>query len=139
MDTGTEASARVSRLAAHDPFVKSLGIKCVDGGPGRAAVRMHVKPTHLNFNSTCHGGVVFALADTAFGLASNSHGKVAAGIDAHITYQTAVDKGDVLTATATEVSRSRRLAVYRVDVTRADATLVATFTGTVYILEKHTE
>jgi len=139
METGTEALARVTRLAARDPFVKSLGIKCVDGGPGRAAVRMRIKATHLNFNGTCHGGVVFSLADTAFGLASNSHGKVAAGIDAHVTYQTAVNPDDVLTATATEVSRTRRLAVYRVDVTRADGMLVATFTGTVYILEKHTE
>jgi len=139
MDTGTEALARVNRLAAHDPFVKSLGIKCVDGGPGRAAVRMRVKATHLNFNGTCHGGVVFSLADTAFGLASNSHGRVAAGIDAHVTYQAAVKQDDVLTATATEVSRTRRLAVYRVDVARADGGLVATFTGTVYILEKHTE
>jgi phenylacetic acid degradation protein PaaD len=139
MDTGTEALARVNRLAAGDPFVKSLGIKCVDGGPGRAAVRVRIKPAHMNFNGTCHGGVVFALADTAFGLAANSHGKVAAGIDAHVTYQTAVNAGDILTATATEASRSRRLAVYRVDVTRADGTLVATFTGTVYVLDKHTE
>jgi phenylacetic acid degradation protein PaaD len=139
METGTEALARVNRLAAGDPFVKSLGIICVDGGPGRAAVRMRIKPSHMNFNGTCHGGVVFALADTSFGLAANSHGKVAAGIDAHVTYQAAVSTGDVLTATATEVSRTRRLAVYRVDVTRADGTLVATFTGTVYILEKHTD
>lgn len=139
MDTSTEAHARVDRLAARDPFVRSLGIKCVDGGPGRAAVRMRVKPAHLNFNRTCHGGVVFALADTAFGLAANSHGKVAPGIDAHITYLSAVEGGDVLTATATEVSRSRRIAVYRVDVNRADGTLVATFTGTVYIMEKHTD
>jgi phenylacetic acid degradation protein PaaD len=139
METGTEALARVNRLAAGDPFVKSLGIKCVDGGPGRAAVRMRIKPVHMNFNGTCHGGVVFALADTAFGLAANSHGKVAAGIDAHVTYQTAVNAGDVLIATATEASRTRRLAVYRVDVTRTDGTLVATFTGTVYILDRHTD
>jgi len=139
METATDASARVNRLAARDPFVKSLGIKCVDGGPGRAAVRMRVKSAHLSFNGTCHGGVVFALADTAFGLAANSHGKIAPGIDVHMTFQTAVNRGDVLTATATEISRSRRLAVYRVDVARADATLVASFTGTVYILDKHTE
>lgn len=139
METSDEAAARVRRIAARDPFAKALGIKCVDGGPGRAAIRMQVKPTHLNFNGTCHGGVIFALADTAFGLASNSHGRVAAGIDAHVTYQAAVEKGDVLTATATEVSRTRRLAVYRVDVTRADGALIATFTGTVYVLDKHVE
>ena len=48
---------------------------------------MTVDARHLNFNGGCHGGAIFALADSAFGLASNSHGPVAAGIDAHITFQ----------------------------------------------------
>jgi acyl-CoA thioesterase len=76
--------------------------------------------------------VIFALADCAFGLASNSHGQLAVGIDAHITYQAAAALGDRLRATATEVSRSRRLAVYRIDVTNADGTPISCFTGTVY-------
>ncbi len=58
---------------------------------------------------------------------------MAAGIDAHITYQVAVQAGDVLTANAIEITRSRRLGVYRVDVTRADGTPVSSFTGTVYV------
>ena len=49
------------------------------GGPGRAEVAMTVDARHLNFNGGCHGGAIFALADSAFGLASNSHGPVAAG------------------------------------------------------------
>lgn len=126
------SSRRLAALAARDPFAASLGMQFVCGGAGRAAVRLVVGEQHLSFNGTCHGGVVFSLADMAFGLASNSHGTLAAGIDAHITYQVAVQPGDVLTATAIEVSRSRRLAVYRVDVARADGTLTSTFTGTVY-------
>jgi acyl-CoA thioesterase len=82
--------------------------------------------------------VTFALADTAFGLASNSHGKVAAGIDAHITYQVAANEGDKLVARATEVSRSKKLAVYRVDVTRGDGAMVSSFTGTVYVTQRAT-
>jgi acyl-CoA thioesterase len=120
-------------MAAHNPFVRSIGIEYACGGFGRAAVSLNVRREHLNFNGTCHGGVIFALADTAFGLASNSHGAVAAGIDAHITYQVAVQAGDVLTANAIEITRSRRLGVYRVDVTRADGTPVSSFTGTVYV------
>jgi acyl-CoA thioesterase len=139
MEPKPETLSRVLRLAARDPFAQSLGIECVDGGPGRAAVRIRVKERHLNFNGTCHGGVIFALADTAFGLAANSHGKLAPGIDAHVTYLAAVGRGDLITATATEVSRSRRLAVYRVDVAREDGTLVSTFTGTVYVMDKHNE
>jgi phenylacetic acid degradation protein PaaD len=133
VDRDEQARKRIADMAAHDPFVRSLGIECADGGFGRAAVSLKVRREHLNFNGTCHGGVIFALADTAFGLAANSHGAVAAGIDAHITYQVAVQAGDVLTANAIEITRSRRLGVYRVDVTRADGTAVSSFTGTVYV------
>jgi acyl-CoA thioesterase len=132
MDLPSPRAERVARLAARDRLMALLGIAHVDGGPGRAAVALAIRDDHLNFNGTCHGGVTFALADSAFGLASNSHGAIAAAIDAHITYQVAVRAGDVLTATAVEVSRSRRLGVYRIDVTRQDGAIVSTFTGTVY-------
>jgi acyl-CoA thioesterase len=128
-----DAQSLVLRLVSADPFARSLGIRCTEAGPGTATVTMTVEAQHLNFNGTCHGAVIFALADTAFGLASNSHGKVAAGIDAHITYQQAARAGDQLLARAVEVSRSRKLAVYRVDVTRADGAMLSSFTGTVYV------
>jgi LAO/AO transport system kinase len=126
-------AARVKALAAGDPFVRWLGISCAEGGPGHASVLLTLAPHHLNFNGACHGGVVFALADTAFGLAANSHGVIAAGIDAHITYQQPAFEGDTLVARAVEVSRSRKLAVYRVDVTLGNGKPVSSFTGTVYV------
>lgn len=138
-ESATEANEKVRRLARRDSFAASLGIECVGGGPGLACVRMAVREEHLNFMGTCHGGAIFALADTAFGLASNSHGAAAAGIDAHMTYHLPVKLGDVLTATATEVSRSRKLAVYRIDVTRGDGALTSAFTGTVYISSRQNE
>ncbi len=127
-----DAKSLVMRLAERDPFVRSLGIQCIQAGKANASVSLVLTPQHLNFNGSCHGGVIFSLADTAFGLASNSYGKVAAGIDAHVTYQSAAGLGDRLVANAVEVSRSRKLAVYRVDVSRADE-VIASFTGTVYI------
>jgi acyl-CoA thioesterase len=133
MESKAKAQQRVAQLAAKDRFARAMGVTLVEGGPGFAKVAMTVGAQHLNFNGTCHGGAIFALADAAFGLASNSHGAVAAGIDAHITYQVAVQAGDVLTANAIEITRSRRLGVYRVDVTRADGTPVSSFTGTVYV------
>jgi len=132
-DAKDHVRQRIAQLAAADPFVRLLGIAFVDGGSGRAVIEMTVRDEHLNFNGSCHGGVIFAFADTAFGLASNSHGRIAAGIDAHITYQLAASLGDRLTATAIEVSRSRKLAVYRIDVTNAVGATVSSFTGTVYI------
>jgi len=138
-DHDAQAAAAIHRLIARDRFVAALGIRCVDAGAGHATVSLTVGAAHLNFNGTCHGGVIFALADTAFGLASNSHGLIAAGIDAHITYHVAAQAGDTLTATATEVSRTRKLGVYRVDLTRGDGTLISSFTGTVYITTRANE
>jgi phenylacetic acid degradation protein PaaD len=139
MEAKSEVERRIARLAARDRLMRHLGVECVDGGPGRAAVSLAIRDDHLNFNGTCHGGAIFALADSAFGLASNSQGVIAAAIDAHITYQVAVKPGDTLTATAVEVSRSRKLGVYRVDVTRQDGALVSSFTGTVYVTERANE
>ncbi|MFS8085299.1 MAG: hotdog fold thioesterase, partial [Acidobacteriota bacterium] len=123
----------VRQLAERDPYVRRNEIEMLEAGSGTATVRMRVGAQHLNFNGNCHGGAIFTLADTAFGLASNSHGVIAAGINAHITYQQAVREGDVLTACATELSRTPKLAVYRVDVTGSDGTAVSSFTGSVYV------
>ena len=127
---------RIAELVARDALCATLGVTARAGGPGSAEVAMTVDRRHLNFNGVCHGGAIFALADSAFGLASNSHGPVASGIDAHITFQTAVAAGDTLVARAVEVQRSRRIGVYRIDVVRDDdagETPVSSFTGTVYI------
>lgn len=131
-----DAAARVRRLAAQDRYMRLLGAELVDCGVGRAVVRARVGEDHLNFNGTCHGGFLFSLADYGFGLASNSEGRIAAGIDAHITYAAAARLGDVLTATAEEETCSQRLATYRIKVTRdADQRVIATFTGTVFRTE----
>ncbi len=131
-----DAAARVRRLAASDRFMRLLGAEVVDCGAGRATVRARVAEDHLNFNGTCHGGFLFSLADYGFGLASNSQGRVAAGIDAHIVYAAAARLGDVLTASAEEETCSQRLATYRIKVTReADRRVIAMFTGTVFRTE----
>ncbi len=129
-------SERMASLVARDRFPTSLGIEFVEGSAGRARVRLEVQERHLNCNGACHGGLIFALADTAFGLASNSYGVVAAGIDAHITYHVAAKLGDVLIATASEVSRGRKIGVYRMEITTAEGVLIASFTGTVFISER---
>ena len=128
--------ADVRLLAGRDELARLLGVELVEGGSGRAVLRMAVRREHLNFYGGGHGGAIFALADMAFGLASNSRGHMAFGIDAHIAYFVAVREGDVLYAMASEISRSRRLGSYRIAIEREDGTLIASFTGTVHITEK---
>jgi acyl-CoA thioesterase len=123
-------------FARRDGFMRHLGIKLHDVGSGTSELHMVVQSCHINFNGTCHGGALYALADSAFGFASNSHGILAAGIDTHMTYHVGVSEGEVLVATAHEISRSRRIAVYQVEILNSAGTLVAGFTGTVYITTK---
>jgi len=129
---------RIGSWAARDRYCALLGLSVLAGGPGSATVTMVVQTKHLNFNGACHGGAIFSLADAAFGLASNSHGLLALGINASATFQMAALEGDTLVARATEVHRGRRTGIYRVDVMRhgqddAEPTLISTFTGTVYV------
>jgi LAO/AO transport system ATPase/phenylacetic acid degradation protein PaaD len=127
------ALARLQRYVADDPFVRSLGIRLLEGGAGFIALALTVRPEHLNFQGACHGGVIFTLADAAFGLAANSHGQTAAGIDTHITYQRAAREGDVLVARAREITRAKRLGFYLVEVGTESHPVISTFTGTVHV------
>jgi LAO/AO transport system ATPase/phenylacetic acid degradation protein PaaD len=134
------AQLRVARLADRDRFLRHAGIEFVTGGPGTATLRMRIGAHHINFNGTCHGGALFTLADSAFGLACNSYGILAAAIDAHVTFHHAVREGDILRACAVESSRSKRVSVYRVEVKReGDDALVSAFTGTAFVTDKQNE
>ncbi len=126
------SAADLSALLAADPVAAGLGIRFVEGEVGRVVLEMTISDAQCNFLGGGHGGVVFTFADMAFGLASNARGIIAVGIDAHIAYARGVAPGDCLRATATEISRTNRLGVYRVDVERGDEH-IATFTGTVFV------
>jgi phenylacetic acid degradation protein PaaD len=130
LDAPADAAARVTCLAAADSFMRSMGISCIDAGPGRTTVTMDLSGAHLDFNGRCHAGVIFTLAEAAFNLASNSRGHLAAGIDAHIAFEQAARAGDTLVARASEVSTSDARVVYRVEVVRGDGQSIARFTGT---------
>lgn len=123
-------------LARRDTFTRELGIEVVEAALGRAVTRVQVEERHVNFNGVCHGGLTFTLADAAFGYACNSHGIKSAGIDVHMMYNAAARVGDVLTATAVEIARSAKLSNYRIDVVRADGTLIAGMSGTAFITGK---
>jgi acyl-CoA thioesterase len=121
----------VSAMMAKDAFSRQLGMQVVEIRPNAAIVRMTVRADMLNGFQVCHGGVTFALADSALAFASNTHGKVTVSIENSVTYPNGVFEGDVLTAIAEQESDTNRLAFYRVTV-RRDSETVALFRGTVY-------
>jgi acyl-CoA thioesterase len=114
-----------------DAFARHTGIVLLEVSTGRAKVKMEICDTHRNSHQTVHGGAIFTLADTAFAIASNSHGVPAAAINASIWYVKATAFG-TLYAEAEEVSLTPRLATYAITVTDQDGEKIALFQGMVY-------
>ena len=124
------AEAVVAHMYAHDRMAQALGVDVDAAGPGSAVLRMTVRDDMLNSQAIAHGGATFALADVAFSYACNAYNRIALAAHCAITYLRAVSPGDVLTASAAEVSRSGRNGVYDVTVTDGNGAVVALFRGT---------
>ena len=122
----------VAQMLAHDAFSAWLGIELTAVAPGACTLRMTVRPDMLNGFGVCHGGVTFALADSALAFACNGSGRVTMSIENGIRYPAAARDGDVLTAVAVREASSRALGYYGVRVTNQVDEVVALFRGTVY-------
>ena len=122
----------IARFFENDRYAKENGIRIVEVRRGFARTEMTVESQHLNAVGILQGGALFTLADLAFAAASNSHGVVAVACQADVTWFKAVESG-TLTATAEEISRTRRLSTCVVRVTDQQDDLVALFKGVAYI------
>src|SRR5262249_8874465 len=81
----------------------------------------------LNVFGTCHGGVLFTLAETALSIACNSHGRQSVAQQCSITFVRPVRPGDRLIVHALERCRASRTAIYDFTVTNAGGKIVAEF------------
>jgi acyl-CoA thioesterase len=120
-------------LFSSGAFTQQLGIRFGRVTPGYAEATLTVEEWMLSFLGFTHGGLVFTLADTVFGVASNAYGQVSLAVHADISFLQPTTKGTILTARAVEESRSRRVAHYHVTVEDGDGRLVATFHGVAYV------
>jgi phenylacetic acid degradation protein PaaD len=97
--------------------------------PGGAVVDMPVRQDMVNGHGICHGGFIFALADTNFAYACNSfnHKAVAAGVD--INFIAPAHLGDTLTAVGSARHQGGRSGIYDIEVTNQDGKTIAVFRG----------
>lgn len=109
-----EARRAIDTLYAADRAAQALGIEVLDVAPGSARVAMTVRSDMLNGHRTCHGGYLFALADTAFAYACNSRGEAMVAAGASIEFLSPAVIGERLMAAATETSRTERHGIYDV-------------------------
>jgi len=122
------ARACADAMWKEDDASSGLGMKIVEIAPGRATLTMKVRPDMVNGQRIAHGGFIFTLADSAFAFACNSHNARAVAAQGHITFIKPGKLGDVLVATAREVSRRGRSGIYDVRVTSGHD-VIAEFRG----------
>ncbi|WP_322033630.1 hydroxyphenylacetyl-CoA thioesterase PaaI [Paraburkholderia sp. J76] len=123
------ARATAQAMYESDGCTRALGMELIEVRAGYARLSMAVRPEFLNGHQTCHGGMIFSLADSAFAFACNSYNinTVAAGCS--IEFLRPVLRDEVLTAEAVEQVLSGRNGVYDIRVTNRAGETVALFRG----------
>lgn len=128
--TPEELAAAVSAaLYKRDEAARHLGISIDETRPGYARARMKIREFMLNSHGTCHGGMLFAFADTVFAYACNSYNENTVASGCTIDFLAPTYAGDTLTAVAVERSRAGRTGIYDVDVSDQKGNVVAVFRG----------
>jgi len=132
----TDALSLASRCAqslfSRDQASQAMGMRLLSSGPGTARVGMSVRDDMLQGHGTCHGGFLFALADSAFALACNSYNDATVAIGCSIDYIAPAQLNDTLTADCREQSRSGRTGNYDVRIENQHGQLIALFHGKSY-------
>ena len=116
-------------MMANDRSSKAMGISIEIPEAGQAVARMLVRDDMVNGFDVLHGGLTFALADTAFAFACNAYDKLTFAASANIDFLRPAMVGDELTATASEDYRGRRTGYYSVEVHNQRGELIALFRG----------
>jgi acyl-CoA thioesterase len=109
-----------------------MGIEILEVRAGFARVAFVVRDDMLNGHDIAHGGFIFALADTAFAYACNSHNRVTIALQCTISFSNPGKPGARVTATAVERTKGGRTGTYDVDVLDDDGITLAMFRGTSY-------
>lgn len=128
-DSQRLAELSAQALFAGDHASRNLGLRIEEVRPGFARLRMRVRPDMLNGHGTCHGGIVFALADSAFAVACNTYNAVTVAAAASIDFLAPARADEELTAEAREIWRSRRNGIYEISVANERGETIALFRG----------
>jgi acyl-CoA thioesterase len=123
------AHAAAQAMWAYDRATQSLGMVLSAVSAGTATITMTVRDDMVNGHGICHGGFLFALADSAFAFACNSRNLITVASGARIDFLRPAKLGDQLTAVARQVHQGRRSGLYDSVVTNQHGDVIAEFRG----------
>lgn len=123
------AEQSTKALLQHDAATQGLGMQVLETKPGFTRLKMRVTQPMLNGFSTCHGGYLFTLGDSAFGVACNSFNQMAVASSAAIEFLAPAYLHDELIAEANAQSQGRLTGLYDVIIKNQDDKTIALFRG----------
>jgi acyl-CoA thioesterase len=129
MDANALARACADALWEDDSASRDLHMQLISAEPGHAVLAMSVTESMVNGHQVCHGGYIFALAESALNYASNTYNHRTVPQHCDITFLNSARLGDRLVANAIERQRSGRSGVYDVTVTREEGSAIAELRG----------
>ena len=123
----SDALARriAEKLMAGEGTAPAWGLVLEEVRVGYARVRMPLRDDMLNGHRTAHGGMIFALADTAFAYACNSHNRASVAQGSSILFLGPAQTGEDLIAEARETALAGRSGSYAIEVRTGDGRIVA--------------
>lgn len=124
----TVAERAAAAMWEGDSASQTLGMRIERVAQGEAELSMTVREDMTNGHAIAHGGFIFALADSAFAFACNSHGQRAVALHCEVTFLKPARLGARLVAHAVERTREGRQGITDVTV-RADGEVIAEFRG----------
>ncbi len=125
-----ELAARIAqRMLSDEGTGPAWDVAIEEAREGYARISMRLRPDMLNGHGTAHGGMIFALADTAFAYACNSRNAKTVAAQASIVFLDSARVGEMLVAEARETALAGRSGVYHVAVRGEDGRAVAEFQG----------
>jgi len=129
VDANELANRVAHEMLAGEGTGPAWGIQIEEARAGYARLSMKARADMLNSHGIAHGGMIFALADTAFAYVCNGANHASVAAQASIVFLDKVRGGETLIAEATEVVREGRAGVTRVAVRTVDGRAIAEFTG----------
>ena len=123
-------------MLEHDTFSQWLGLKLLYSEPGRCELSCTVRKEMLNGHLIGHGGITYAISDSALAFASNSHGNRCVSVETSISHIRSIHEGDQLNVTCEEIHRGKTVATYLSTVINQDKKIVSRFKGTVHVSEE---
>ncbi|MBI1265847.1 MAG: hotdog fold thioesterase [Cryomorphaceae bacterium] len=130
------ATQIIDAMYNNDPFSKWLGIERIEEEPGKCTLRMTVRKEMLNGFDIAHGGITYALADSALAFSANAHGRKCVSVETSISHVQQVREGDTLTTFVEEISLTNKIGIYHITIRNQFDVDVAHFKGSVYRSDK---